>query len=109
VNVDLNAGTASFEMTDTRPKDYFTFENAILENGPKPKPSVVSFKVQWTATGPSQEFDNPAQKYRGTMWPAMAQMEWSGRSGDFEFQSAPLAESTTDATQFGFETNGSYY
>jgi hypothetical protein len=36
-------------------------------------------------------------------------MEWSARTVDFDFQSAPLATSTTDAAQLGAESNGSYY
>lgn len=109
VRVDLGAGTALYELRDAHPKDYITFENAILGNGPSPRPAVVSFKVQWTAIGPEQNFDNPAQKYRATMRNASAQMEWSARSDDYEFQSAPLASSTTDAAQLGQESNGSFY
>jgi hypothetical protein len=36
-------------------------------------------------------------------------MEWSARSVDFDFSSAPLDTSTTDAAQLGEESNGSYY
>ena len=109
VHVDLGTGTAVYELRDAHPKDYITFENAILGNGPSPRPAVVSFKVQWTATGAEQNFDNPAQKYRATVRDASAQMEWSARSGDYVFQSAPLASSTTAAAQLGQESNGSFY
>ena len=40
---------------------------------------------------------------------ALAQMEWSARTTEFEFRTAPLATSTTDAAQLGQESNGSYY
>jgi len=109
VQVDLGAGTASLEVSDIQQKDYFDFENAMLGNGDTPRQGQVSFRVEWTANGPAQNVNNPTQEYRGTVQPALAQMEWSGRSGDFEFQSAPLATSTTDAAQLGSCSNGSYY
>ena len=109
VHVDPGTGTAVYELRDAHPKDYITFENAILGNGPSPRPAVVSFKVQWTATGAVQNFDNPTQKYRATVRDASAQMEWSARSDDYEFQSAPLASSMTDFAQLGEESNGSFY
>jgi hypothetical protein len=109
VDADLGAGTATMQARGLHMKDYHDFENAILGNGAAPAPGVVSFTVRWTATGEVNHFDNPAQQYRADMWYAQAQMEWTARSGDFEYRSAPLAESTTDAAQFGFESNGSYY
>jgi hypothetical protein len=36
-------------------------------------------------------------------------MEGSARTVDFEFVSAPLATSTTDAAQLGSERNGAFY
>lgn len=109
VQVDLDAGTATLEVNDIQQKDYFDFENAILGNGATPRQGRVSFKVTWTAIEDSQHFDNPAQQYRADMRYADAKMEWSGRSGDYEFQSAPLATSTAIVAQFGKEWNGSFY
>ncbi len=109
VQVDLGAGRATLQVNDIAQKDYFDFENAILGNGATPRQGRVSFRVEWTATGPVTDVNNAAQRYRGTVRTALAQMEWSGRSGDFEFQSAPLATSTTDAAQLGSARNGSYY
>ena len=43
------------------------------------------------------------------MSPATAQMEWSGRSGEFEFQSAELLTSVSEGAQLGTESNGSFY
>ena len=90
-------------------KDFHDFENSILENGAAPTPSVVSFTVRWTATGGVNHFVNPSQQYRGDMRDAMAQMEWTARSGIYEYTSAPLATSTTDAAQIGTESNGSFF
>lgn len=109
VDVDLGAGTASLDVTDLQQKDFFDFENAMLGNGDTPRQGRVSFRVEWTAYEDAVDVDNPDQEYRGTVRPALAQMEWSGRSGDFEFQSAPLSTSTTDAAQLGTGSNGSYY
>jgi len=109
VAVDLASGTATMHAENLRMKDYHDFENAILRNGAPPTPGVVSFTVQWTATGPSSHFDNPAQNFRGDFRAVDARMEWSGRSGKFDFQSAPMSESTTDGGQLGQESNGSFY
>lgn len=109
VSVDLDAGTASLHVTDLQQKDFFDFENALLANGDTPRQGRVSFRVEWTADGGAQAVDNPTQQYRGTVRPAVAQMEWSGRSGEYEFRSAPLATSTTDAAQLGSCSNGAYY
>jgi hypothetical protein len=40
---------------------------------------------------------------------ATAQMEWTARSGVYEYTSAPLETSTTDAAQLGEESNGSFF
>ena len=109
VDVDLGAGSATLQVSDIPQKDFSDFENAILRNGPTPRPGQVSFRVEWTASGPAADFDNAAQQFRGRFSPAVALMEWSGRSGDYEFQSAPLAESITMAAQLGAESNGSFY
>ncbi len=109
MTVDLDAGTASLEVHDIQQKDFFDFENAILGNGDTPRQGRVSFRVEWSPAGPTQDVDNAAQQYRGTVRPAEAKMAWSGRSGDYQFRSAPLDTSTTDAAQIGSCSNGSYY
>jgi hypothetical protein len=99
---------AVMDITEIQQKDHFTFENAILGHE-RPLVGRVSFKVRWDADGPVQSVDNPVQRYRGEVRPAIARMEWSGRTRDYVFRSAPLADSTTDAAQLGFESNGSFY
>ncbi|HEY5865464.1 MAG TPA: hypothetical protein VI542_07930 [Candidatus Tectomicrobia bacterium] len=69
----------------------------------------------WNATGPVNVFDNAAQQFRGKFRNASAQMEYAGRAGNFQFQSAPLASSTTvtadalPAAELGWESNGAFY
>ena len=109
VDVDLAAGTATLRADGMRMKDYHDFENAILGNGDPPKQSSVSFTVRWSATGDVEELDNDVQQFRGHFRDAEAKMEWSARSGQFEYQSAPLEESTTEAAQLGEESNGFFY
>jgi hypothetical protein len=90
--------------------DDYTFENSVLHNLGRPStPAVVSFRVVWTATGGVNVFDNAAQQFRGEFRNASAQMEYSARAGKFEFQSDPLASSTTVAAELGRESNGSFY
>ena len=116
VDVDLDAGTATLEVHDLHVKDDYTFENSVLHNIGRPStPAVISFRVVWNATGGVNDFDNAVQQFRGEFRNAAAHMEYSGRAGDFEFQSAPLADSTTVlfnnrlAAELGRESNGSFY
>jgi len=109
VDVDLGAGTATYHARDLRMFDYHEFENSVLGNGATPSPGAVSFTVKWTASGAADHFDNPDQHYRGDFRQAVAQMEWTGRSGMYDYRSAPLAESSTDFGILGHESNGSYY
>ena len=100
--------SATYEVHDLAQKDYTDLENALF-GGTPPVPGRVSFKVEWTAQGPRQTVNNAAQQYRAVVRSALAQMEWSARTPQFEFHSAPLATSTTDVAQLGQESNGSYY
>ena len=97
------------EVRDLNMKDYFDIENAVIGNGPPPTPSVVSYRVEWNAIGAVNVFDNVAQQFRGEFRDASAQMEWSARTVDFDFVSAPIATSTTDGAELGTERNGAFY
>lgn len=89
--------------------DYGDLENAITGEAGPPIPSVVSFKVEWTATGGINNWDNAAQQFRGEFRDALAQMEYQVRTVDFDITSAPLADSTTVSAELGRESNGSFY
>jgi hypothetical protein len=108
VRVSPSVDSATLELSHFAQKDYTDIENALF-GGTSPVPGKVSFKVEWTADGAPVEVDNPAQKYRAVVRSALAQMEWSARTTEFDFQSAPLETSTTDGAQLGHESNGSYY
>ena len=90
-------------------KDYFTLENSLTGNIGAPTPAVMSFKVVWNATGSVNHYDNSDQQFRGDFRNASGQIEYSGRAGDFEFQSASLSSSTTVAAELGRESNGLFY
>jgi hypothetical protein len=109
VHVDVAAGTATVEVQNLHMTDYFDLGNALLGGGPRPVPSVVSYRVEWTATGAVNTFDNSAQQFRGVFRNAVARMEWFAQTVDFDFVSAPLATSTTDAAELGSERNGTFY
>ena len=91
-------------------KDYFTLENSLTGNIGAPTPAVMSFKVVWkNATGSVNNYNNSDQQFRGDYRNASGQIEYSGRAGDFEFQSASLSSSTTVAAELGRESNGLFY
>src|SRR4026208_835306 len=85
IEVDLAAGTGTLRGTDMHMKDFTNFEKAILGNGAAPTPAFVSFTVKWTATGAVSHFNNPGQQYRGDVRTATAQMDWTARSGIYEY------------------------
>jgi len=109
VRVNLGAGTATLEVYDLHLWDYRDFENSITGYAGQPVPAIVSFKVQWTATGSVNNYNNAAQKFRGAFRNANAQIEFTARAGDLDITSSPLAQSTTIAAQMGEESNGSFY
>jgi hypothetical protein len=90
-------------------KDYLDFENSLTGYLGQPVPSIVSFKVQWTAVGAVNNFNNAAQKFRGVFRDAIVPMEYSCRTPSLDIVSAPLASSTTVAGEIGQESNGSFY
>jgi hypothetical protein len=109
VRVDLSSGRATVEVQDLHMKDYVDIVNAVVGGGPRPAPSVVSYRVEWSAAGDVNVFDNVAQQFRGEFREASAKMEWSARTIDFDFVSAPIATSTTEAAEVGREQNGAFY
>ena len=109
VRANIDKGRATLEVRNLRMKDFFNLQNATVGGGPRPVAAVVSYKVVWNALGAVNSFDNAEQKFRGEFRSATAQMEWSARTRDFTFVSAPLATSTTDAAQLGSERNGRFY
>ncbi len=116
VRANLNQGRAVLEVEQVNVKDFFNFENAIIGPPSNRRAAKVSFKVVWEATGPVNQWnsadwvDNPANHlFRGEFRDAVAKMNWSARSGDFEFRSDPIGTSTTDAAELGRESNGSFY
>jgi len=109
VAVDLDAGTATLQVANLPQFDFIDFPNAVLRNGPRPRPGTVSFTVRWTAAGDTFHVDNPDQQLRGDFRAATAQMEWTARTPEFEFTSDELATSTSDSAQLGSESNGSFY
>ena len=109
MRVDLDNGRAVAELLNLHMEDYFDIENAVTGIGPHPAPSVVSYRVEWNAIGAVNVFDNVAQQFRGEFRDASAQMEWSARTLDFDFVSAPIGTSTTEAAELGIERNGAFY
>jgi hypothetical protein len=109
VHVDLANGRAAIEVQNLHLQDFHDLENATVGGGPQPVPGVVSYRVAWNAVGATNAFNNPAQQFRGEFRYAAAQMDWTARTRDFDFVSAPIGTSTTDGAQLGRESNGSFY
>lgn len=110
VTVDLHKGRAEFSLRDAHIPDFHDFVNAVSGGGTT-TPGVVSFRVTWETVGYSTVFDDPGRPLFRNTAPAIARMEWTGRSGEFEFRSHPIATSSSEANGalLGEERNGSQY
>lgn len=90
--------------------DYHDFVNAVAGGGTT-TPGVVSFRVTWERQGPATIDRFPDKPLWRNVAPAIARMEWTGRSGPYEFQSLSIDKSTSElnAAFLGEERNGSMY
>ena len=110
VQVDLGAGTANYSLRNARMPDFHDFGNAV-NGGGITTPGVVSFKVTWEAQSAPTAVAFPTRPLWRNAAPAIARMEWSGRSGEFEFQSRPIGTSSSEGqgALLGEERNGTMY
>jgi hypothetical protein len=110
VHVDLQNGRAEYSVTNLHLFDFQSFPTNYTKGGIT-TPGVVSFRVTWETTGPATVFNDPNRPLWRNAAPAIARMEWTGRSGDFEFRSGPIATSSSaaNAAFLGEERNGSQY
>ncbi len=109
VSVDLARGTALMTMRDVPVLDHGQIANAISGMGPDPKPATVSFRVEWSGGDGVVLIGNGAQGFGGQFLRGRGQMEWSATVGDYHFESAPLASSSSSFAQIGRESNGVFF
>jgi hypothetical protein len=107
--MNFASGTATLQMASYHLKDYHDFSNSFFGGGPQPVPATLSFRVQWSCPTSGGAANIAAEEYRGTVKTGTAKMEWSARIGDLQYQSFPIASSSSDFAELVQENNGSLY
>ena len=107
--VNPGAGDAVLQATNVAVFDFHDGVNAIFGGGPPPVPAVVSFEVRWFGVDERVNLKNRAAGFAGEFVYNQAQMEWSGTSGGFHYQSAPLSTSFSLFAELGQERNGTFF
>jgi hypothetical protein len=74
-------------------------------------PAIMSFRIEWDATGDRGEFSDPAKYFWIDGYPARARAEFAVNTPElsFSWQSDPLESSQSVVAILGREVNGYYY
>ena len=107
LDVDLEDGTTTLDVDDLDEEDYHNLLNA-LQDGPSDSASV-SFKMRWTAVEPSIKVTDPVHRFTGKYRISTVAIEWSAKSGSFEFTSDPASSTTNVKSVIGRERNGIFF
>jgi hypothetical protein len=107
LDVDLEAGTATLALTDLDEEDYHNLRNALLD-GPS-DPASISYKMRWTATAPAMNVTDSVHRFTGRFRISTVSIEWSAKTGSFEFVSDPAAKSVNVMSVMGHERNGVFF
>jgi hypothetical protein len=111
VAIDLDAGTAAFQMTNLAMPDFHDIVNSLSPN-PTSTPGFVSFDVRWHATSGLMTLRDASAGFTGEFRKSTATIWWSANepAQQFQFESDPAATSTTVNTAvMGHERNGRFF
>jgi hypothetical protein len=107
VSVDLDAGTASIQVSDLDLEDYFTIANA-LQDGPSVD-ATVSYEVHWSGVTSQSRVRNVEQGYTGLFLTTGATVRWTGSNAQgFQYASSDTGQIVNFA-QIGHERNGVFF
>ena len=107
VPFDPDLRTGSYRQTNVALIDAYNLVNSLAD-GPH-EPGIVSFEVDWTATGELEPVRNENHGFTGEFREANVTVSWTGSTASSSFTSAPAATSTTIYGFIGRERNGVYY
>lgn len=106
-SVAINGPGASMRASDLGVPDYHDLINALFGGAP-PVPGTVSYDVTWEGSE-RLKIRNADSGLGAELWTGAATIEWSGRSGGFEFVSDAAATSISLVAEFGHERNGVFF
>jgi hypothetical protein len=107
VSFDLDAGTASYTLTNYAIPDWTNFANAVA-GGPN-APATVSFDMRWLQKGQKFRVDKADQKFIYDFFFTQSTIEFSSEQEGFSFVSDPADPALSQFASVGYERNGVFY
>ncbi len=99
--------TGSYRQANLDLIDAYNLVNSLAD-GPH-EPGVVSFEVNWTATGPLEAVRHEDHGFTGEFREARATVSWSGSTANSSFESHPEETSNSIFGFIGRERNGVFF
>ena len=118
VQIDLDSGTASVQMTDVPVLDAHDIANALtngrgLANPPIPPiaavPATVSFDIEWSDVLEQAKVTNEGQDFTGHFLRTGATIKWSSNQDAFSFVSENPDPTRNIYSVIGHERNGVFF
>lgn len=107
VQVNLNEGTASLQVSGQHVRDFFNIPNS-LNNGHS-LAATVSYNIHWHGVKDRRHVHNSTLHVEGLFLDTLANIEWTGsNSSGFHFTSDEEGQTTVSA-QIGHERNGVFF
>ncbi len=107
MQINLGAGTASYQLTNLPLGDYTTIGNA-LSNGAAVA-ATVSFNIQWSGVNRRVRVRDTVNGFAGEFVENTSNIAWSATEAGFTFVSDPASTSTSKFAVIGQEHNGVFF
>ena len=105
--IDLEAATASLELSDLELGDHFNVPNSLLR-GPF-VPADASFQMHWSGVVQRVHLHDDQNTFDAHVIEDTATMAMSARTSSFTFVSDPESTSTSVFAEIGKERNGVFF
>jgi hypothetical protein len=118
VQIDLDLGTASVQMTDVPVLDAHDIANSLnggqgLANPPippiAPVPATVSFEIAWSNVVEQAKIANANEMFAGQFLKTGATIKWSANQAGFSFDSEAPDPTRNIYSVIGHERNGVFF
>jgi hypothetical protein len=107
VQFDPDLQSSSYRQIDVEVLDAYNLVNSLAD-GPD-EPGIVSFDVNWTATGPLEPVRHQDHGFVGEFREAQVTVSWSGSTASSSYTSEPRATSQSIFGFIGRERNGVFF
>lgn len=106
ITADIDAGTASMNVSNLEVPDFFTVPNSLMGGGPDPVTAVVSFDIQWDQEIERYSLNNEELAYAGDFVDCVSTLSWTSENPDgFTYSADPF---DSGYAMIGTMRNGSF-